>query len=81
MQWAEQFKSLLSSPLGQELIRTLREDLGDSIVQDAQKALSPDEAFGLLKESRGVIRSIEHLQFLAFTPTDEGSKGAKQKAQ
>lgn len=75
MDWSEQFKSLLSSPLGKELVRTLREDLGDNIVQDAQKAASPNEAFGLLKESRGVIKSIEHLQFRATVPTDEGSKG------
>lgn len=72
--WSKQFNSLLSSPLGVELLRTLREDLHDSIIADAEKADSQETAFGLLKQGAGVIRSIEHLQFLAVTPTDEGGK-------
>lgn len=77
--WSEQFKALLLSPLGEELVRTLKEDLRASVLEDAEKANSSENAFGLLKEARGVIRSIEHLQFRAdtgqrITPKDEGSK-------
>lgn len=72
--WSQQFNSLLSSPLGKELLRTLKEDLYSSIVDDASKAKGSENAFGLLKEARGVIRCIEHLQFLAVVPTDEGGK-------
>lgn len=72
--WSNQFNSLLSSPLGKEMIRTLKEDLRASIIEDAEHAKSSENAFGLLKEARGVIRCIEHLQFLAVVPKDEGGK-------
>lgn len=71
---SEQFKSLMSSKLGEELVRSLREDLHDSIIRDAQKATSQETAYGLLKEASGVIKSIEHLMFLAVTSSNEGSK-------
>lgn len=70
----EEFKSLMSSRLGKELVRSLKEDLHDSIIQDAQKAKSQETAYGLLKEASGVIKSIEHLMFLAVTSSNEGSK-------
>lgn len=73
--WAEQFKALLSSPLGEELLRTLREDVHDNIVEAARNAVRQEKAFGLLKEASGVIKAIEHLQFRAVTPKDEGGKG------
>ena len=57
------FNSLLNSDVGRELVRTLKEDLHDSLIESAQKANTPDEAYGLLKEASGVIKSIEHLQF------------------
>lgn len=72
--WSNQFNSLLSSPLGKELLRTLSEDLRMSIIDDAQAAKTQETAFGLLKEARGVIRCIEHLKFLAVVPKDEGGK-------
>lgn len=74
--WSNQFNSLLSSPLGKELMRSLKEDLHDGLVQSAQSAKDADVAFGLLKESSGVIKVMNHLRFLSTTlPTDEGSKG------
>ena len=73
--WSKQFNSLLSSPLGVELIRTLREDVYANLVADAVRAKSQENAFGLLKEAGGVIKAIEHLQFKSVTPSDEGSKG------
>ena len=71
--WNHQFKSLLNSPLGEELIRTLKEDLADNLVHDAQEAESAETAYALLKESKGVIKALEHLQFRAVTPRDEGT--------
>lgn len=72
--WSLQFKSLLSSPLGGELINQLnirKQQLQD----DAANAKSAESAFALLKEAGGVIKAIEHLQFLAtVAPTDEGGK-------
>lgn len=76
--WSPQIKSLLSSPLGIEIIRTLTEDLRLSIIEDAEKASTPDEAFGLLKEARGVIRVVEQLSSIAaLSSIDEGSEVKK----
>lgn len=72
--WAKNFEGLLSSPFGEELLRTLREDVHDNLVRDAQNANSQESAFGLLKEASGVIKAIEHLQFRAVSPKDEGGK-------
>lgn len=72
--WSAEFKKLLSSPLGEELVRTLREDVHDNVVADAEKEDSPNKAFGLLNQARGVIKAIEHLQFRSVSPTDEGGK-------
>lgn len=73
--WSRQIKDLLSSPLGVEVVRTLKEDLHRRIVEDAEKAMTQETAYGLLKEARGVIRGIEHLQSIAgLSPTDEGGK-------
>ena len=71
--WAPQFKTLLSSPLGKELIRDLNDTKQRSLTE-AAKADTPDKAFGLLKEAGGVIKAIEHLQFRSVTPEDEGGK-------
>ena len=72
--FSEQMKSLLSSPLGQELIRSLEEDLHHSIIQDAESAVTQETAYGLLKEASGVIKSVNHLRFLSVTPSSEGNK-------
>ena len=73
--WSDEFQGLFNSALGKELIRSLKEDLHDSILKDAQNAKTSDVAFGLLKESSGVIKSIEHMMFLsASVPKDEGER-------
>lgn len=72
--WSNEFNSLFNSALGKELIRSLKEDLHDTIVRDAQNAKTSDAAFGLLKESSGVIKSIEHLMFLSAVTKDEGER-------
>lgn len=72
--WSLQFQSLLNSPLGKELLRTLREDMHDNIVRDAEQSKTQETAFGLLKEASGVIKTIEHLQMLAVVPSDGGNR-------
>lgn len=69
-----QIKSFLESALGKELIRSLREDLHDNLIEQAQDAKTPNEAYGLLKEASGVIKSIEHMMFLSVIPREEGNK-------
>jgi hypothetical protein len=76
LDWSEQFKSLLSSPLGQELLNTLNQQRL-LLLDEAAKARTQEQAFGLLKEAGGVIKAIEHLQFRAVVPKDEGSKNPK----
>lgn len=78
--WSHQFNSLLSSPLGKELIDQLN-IRKSQLLDEAASAKSQESAFGLLKEASGVIKSIEHLQFLSVVapeqqvvPTDEGGK-------
>lgn len=71
--WSQQFNSLLSSPLGKELMSQLNIRKGQ-LFDDAAVAQSQEVAFGLLKEASGVKLAIEHLMFLSVVPTDEGSK-------
>lgn len=61
--WSKQFDALLKSPLGQELKRTLREDLHDNIIRNAQNAKDMENSYALLKEAGGVIKALEHLEF------------------
>lgn len=72
--WSQEFNGLLSSALGKELMRSLKEDLHESIIRDAQSAETQDVAFGLLKEASGVMLAMEHMMFLASVPIAEGSK-------
>ena len=72
--WGPQFKALLESPLGQELKRTLKEDLHDHIIKSAQTAENMENSYALLKEAGGVIKALEHLEFRTVTPRDEGGK-------
>lgn len=77
--WAPQFHSLLSSPLGKELLRSLSEQ-ADLNYRAAGKA----EAGGqlpLLNRAEGIMLAKEHLQFRAILPKDEGSKASKIKSQ
>lgn len=71
--WSDQYKSLFSSPLGKELLGEL-EALKQRLQDDAASAETAEAAFGLLREAGGVIKAIEHLQFLAVVPKDEGDK-------
>lgn len=73
--WAQQFKALLSSPLGEELLRGLENDLHKSTIQGAEKAESQEKAFGLLKEASGVMLAVGHLKSRAVVPKEEGSQG------
>ena len=71
--WSPQFNALLSSPLGAELLNELN-ILKQRLQDDASGADTSETAFGLLREAGGVIKAIEHLQFLAVVPKDEGNK-------
>lgn len=71
--WSNEFNSLFSSPLGKELLNELNV-LKQRLQDDASEAKSAETAFGLLREAGGVIKAIEHLQFLAVVPKDEGDK-------
>lgn len=73
--FAKQYQSLLSSPLGVDMLAELRKE-HDSSVEKAERSTDPNTAFGLLKEASGVIKAIDHLHFLAhIAPKDEGNKG------
>jgi len=75
--WSLQFNSLLSSPLGAELIRELKER-HNQLVAEAEQADTQEKAYGLLKQASGVMLAVEHLQFLSVVaPTDEGGKVKK----
>lgn len=71
--WSHQFKSLMSSPLGKELVSELTKR-HDSLVADAERAEDQSTAFGLLKQASGVTLALAHLQFLAIVPEAEGGK-------
>lgn len=72
LNFSQEFKSLLSSPLGTELVRELNV-LADSYLESARREKTADKAFGLLKQVDGVMLAIEHLQSLAVVPENEGS--------
>lgn len=71
--YSRAFKDLLSSPLGEQLISELNARKSQ-LLDEAATAKTQENAFALLKQASGVILAIEHLQFLAVVPTDEGSK-------
>jgi hypothetical protein len=71
--WSGDFNGLFNSALGKELIRSLKEDKHDSIIREAERAQTSDEAYGLIKEASGVMLAIEHMMFLSTVPT-EGEK-------
>lgn len=74
--FTEQFKNLLNSSLGKELVRTLTEDLHDTIVESAEKETRQEVAFGELKKAAGVKEALNHLQGRAqnIVTRDEGRK-------
>lgn len=73
--WADRFKSLLSSPLGVELIDSLTTRRAD-LLADAENAPASEQQ-RLLNQAAGVRLAIEHLQFRGIVPTGEGGKGQK----
>ena len=72
--WAEQLKNFMNSPLGKEMVRTLKEDLRESLIREAEASTSQEKAYGLLKEAGGVIKSIDHLMAIAVMVRDKGTK-------
>ena len=72
--YSPQVKSFLNSAMGKEMMRSLKEDLHDTLILNAQEADDPNTAYGLLKEASGVIKVMNHIRFLASVPTDESSK-------
>jgi hypothetical protein len=71
--YTEQFKALLNSPLGEELLRALNV-LHDSLIADAEKAGSQEKAYGLLKEASGVMLSVSHIKGKAVLPSNRGNR-------
>lgn len=77
--YSQQFENLLSSPLGQEMLKGL-ETLRQSNLEDAERAPSSEKAFGFTKQASGVKLAIGHLQYLATVPPkDEGGQKRKLK--
>ena len=72
--WSQQFNSFLKTPLGQELIRCLKDDLHASLIDEAEKTDSQEKAYGLLKQAGGVILAVGHLQSKAVLPKNKGNK-------
>lgn len=63
--YSDEVKGFLDSAQGREMIRSLKEDLHDNLIQSALKENTPNSAFGLIKEASGVIKAIEHMMFLS----------------
>lgn len=73
--WSQEFSGFMSSALGKELVRSLKEDLHDNKVREAQKSETSDKAYGLLKEASGVMLAIDHMLFLSsIVPEKEVGK-------
>lgn len=60
--------------MGAEVLRSLKEDLHDNLIKNAESAESMENAFGLLNKAAGVMLAMEHLQFLSVVPKAEGSR-------
>lgn len=73
--WQKDFKTLFSSPLGEELLADLTAQQ-QKFMEEAGEATTSEEAYGLIKQAGGVKLAREHLLFRAsFAPKDEGDKG------
>lgn len=77
--WSGEFNTLLSSPLGKELQSSLNARRGQ-LLGEAEEALDSEQK-NLLNQAKGVRLALEHLQFRAILPKDEGSKASKIKRQ
>ena len=82
-QFSSKLDSLLSSPLGKELISELSKYRSD-LIAEAEEATA-SEQINLLNRAYGVRLAIERLQSVTalykFVPKGEGSKGNNKKAQ
>ena len=73
--WAPQFDAWLASPLGKEFVNSLGQ-LRQSKLQEAENNSSES----LLNQAYGIRLALEHLQFRAILPKDEGNE-AQLKAK
>lgn len=71
---SEALSGLLKTPLGQEIIRCLEEDLHKSLITDAEKAESQEKAYALLNRAAGVILAVGHLRSKAVIAKNKGNK-------
>lgn len=72
--WSNQLNSLFKTPVGQEVLRLLKEDLHGSLIEDAEKAETQEKAYGLLKQASGVILAVGHLQSKSVIPKSKVNK-------
>ena len=72
--WSKDFKALLSSPLGRELLRTLQERRTQLLQEAQDEKLSDRQQLRLLNQAGGVTKAIAHLEFRAVVPKDEGGQ-------
>ncbi|MBA3678776.1 hypothetical protein H0W80_01085 [Candidatus Saccharibacteria bacterium] len=71
--WSNEINGFVNSAMGKEIMRSLKEDLHDNLIRQAQEAKTADSAFGLLKEAAGVIKVLDHVRFLSVNvPRDVG---------
>ena len=75
--FSEAFSGFLKTPLGVELIRTIKEDLHDNLVREAENSLSQENSYGLIKEASGVIKVLEHLQYRSVVLKGKGREDTK----
>lgn len=61
MDFKPAFESFVKSPLGVELLRALKEDVHDSLIQKAEAATSMESSYGFTMQAAGVIKTIEHI--------------------
>lgn len=57
----QQYEAFIKSDFGKFFIETL-ENLSMTLVREAQSAKTADEGYGLIKESSGVIKVIDHIR-------------------
>lgn len=59
--FTEEYRALFNSPLGADIIRSLK-DLHDSLIVDGEASEQSDKGYGLLKEASGVMLAVSHLK-------------------
>jgi hypothetical protein len=56
-----QYDAFVKSEFGKHFLETLQK-LSDTLIREAQTAQTADVAYGLIKESSGVIKVIDHIK-------------------